>query len=329
MGKTKGEKIIHREEIRKAKEHQKMISEANRMLIPTPKQTVESLGMISFDPAGAFRMNDNRWVKVYEVAGKKVNGSGITACDLKELHGRVRFTAIFGAGVQDKLYVSLMEEGEIYGEIRKLFEADADVLSKNFVLLPLSVDETMKVIMRDKEKTFSYASMVRGKKDWKECLPDLSADTSSLKINGSYAKAMFAMQFPSILSIDSFRSIKDIGCPMYLVCDISTETESGFLQALEKKYNRRLPKDITGSFMNLSLMILFSCDSDDARKIIEKTLGTMFQRAGIALSTSFGVQEESACSMITLGLLDYCVMRNVSAEAAAMLGNLGGALCLE
>ena len=90
-----------------------------------------------------------------------------------------------------------------------------------------------------------------------------------------------------------------------------------------------MPQGVGKDYMNLSLMVLFSCDSDDARRIIEKTLSTMFQRVGISLNASFGAQDAAAFSMITLGLLDYCVMRNVSEDTAAILGGLGGVLCLE
>lgn len=64
---TQGERAIQREEKRMAREKRRRIDEANKMLIPTGDKTTKSLGLISFDPDGAFRLEENMWLKVYSV----------------------------------------------------------------------------------------------------------------------------------------------------------------------------------------------------------------------------------------------------------------------
>ena len=66
MGKNAAEKAILHEEKRLAKEKKRQIEQANKMLIPVSKKTNQSLGIISFDPEGTFRLTNNRWLRVFE-----------------------------------------------------------------------------------------------------------------------------------------------------------------------------------------------------------------------------------------------------------------------
>lgn len=36
---------------------------ANKMLIPAPKKTVQSLKLLNFDPSGTFHFAEDRWIK--------------------------------------------------------------------------------------------------------------------------------------------------------------------------------------------------------------------------------------------------------------------------
>lgn len=306
MGKTKGEKIIKREEKRQEMERRKRIQEANKMLIPTPKQTAESLGILSFDPSGAFRLAGNRWVKVYEIAEMTAKDGDLIAEAIERLNGRARITVRIGSRVSDKVFLTLMEDGEIYDVMRKAFDEDQEALSKMFSLKPLSVDETMMAVMGDGAKPFSYASMVRGKKDWKsECMPSIKAEDKTLMVNDSYGESMIFMQYPSNLSINPFCSLSNIGCLMYISLDIrGISLKQSLTQSLEQRYNRRLSAGKRDEFCNASLSIFYSCDSDDARAIIEKTILKMFSDLGFALAPAFGAQEEVAASTISLGITD-------------------------
>ena len=56
---TQGEKAILREQRRLEKEKKRRIELANKMLIPVGEKTGQSLGLISFDPSGVFRLGNN------------------------------------------------------------------------------------------------------------------------------------------------------------------------------------------------------------------------------------------------------------------------------
>ena len=305
---TKGEKIIRREEKRLEKERKRSIQEANKMLIPTPKQTQESLKILSFDPSGTFRLEKNRWIKVYEIIGENEGCDG-----LKNLNGRARITEKIEKGKPKKRYLTLMEEGEIYKEVQKDIEMDQLALEKRFLLKPLSIDETMNVVGEGR-MPFSYAAMVRGKKDWKEAvLLDVKEEKDSFKVGDLYAQSMCVLEFPSIHPSSLFCSLEEIGCSMSIVFDIqTTDLSEGFLQTLEKRYNRRLKRS-EEEMLNLSCFITYFCDSEDAREIIEKTIKRMFSRSGFTLATAYGAQRNAYESAATLGILDYSNMRNVKA----------------
>ena len=50
---------------------------ANKMLIPAPKKTVQSLKLLNFDPSGTFHFVEDRWIRIYEVYGQiKHNNDG-------------------------------------------------------------------------------------------------------------------------------------------------------------------------------------------------------------------------------------------------------------
>ena len=328
MGRTKGEKALKREEKRLLMERKRVIEEANKMLIPTPKQTAESLGILSFDPAGAFRLTGNRWVKVFEIENQKDMESDLFAEIIGVLKGRVRITARIGGKASEKCFLTLMEEGEIYGDVRKEMEMDQEALSKVFVLKPLTVDETMVETMGEGRKPFSYASMVRGKKNWKsECFPEIKADAAKMIVGDSYGESLFVMQYPSHLSINPFSSLRSIGCLIYISLDIrGVSLKQSFTQAMEQRYNRRISAGKSDDFANVSLSVFFSCDSDDARAIIEKTLITMFSNLEFALAPAFGVQKEAAESVMSLGITNYSVMRNADMEVVSNLMKYGGGL---
>lgn len=329
MGRTKGEKAIKRAEKKAEMERKRIIREANKMLIPTPKQTINSLGILSFDPSGAFRLTGNRWIRVYEIMQTQSKESDLFVEVIKGLKGRVRITAIIGGESQDKTFLTLMMEGEIYGDVRKDMEVDQETLSKIFILKPLTVDETMMAVIGDGRKPFSYASMVRGKKNWKsECFPELKEEVGSIKVNDLYGESMSIMQYPFNLSINPFRSLSDIGCLMYVTLDLKKIIfKQSITQSLEQRYNRRISAGKSGEYLNASVLIFFCCDSDDARAIIERTLITRFENCGFALAPAYGSQEKVVESVISLGITDYSVMRNVDINVVSELTVYGGGLC--
>ena len=53
----------------------------------------------------------------------------------------------------------------------------------------------------------------------------------------------------------------------------------------------------------------------------------MFSNCGFALAPVFGVQEKAAESVISFGITDYNVMRNVDMDVVSDLVMYGGGLC--
>ena len=62
---TQGERAIRQEQRRMEKEKKRRIELANKMLIPVGEKTSQSLGLLSFDPNGVFRLGNNLWLKVF------------------------------------------------------------------------------------------------------------------------------------------------------------------------------------------------------------------------------------------------------------------------
>lgn len=317
MRKTKAEKIIEKEEKHREKERRKQIELANKMLIPVPKVTSASLGLLSFDPKGVFRFSQNRWVKIFRLQETLQNEEMHLIELVKKLHAKVRITKkIHEKETQNFLTLTL--SGEIYDEVRTRILED-ETLMRHFKLLPLDVDAVMKEISKSgKQRDFSYASMVRGKMDWeKECYPLIDEKEQYFVNGGLYGECSFVLQYPKQSFIDVFSQLKEIGCPVWSAFDlqgIKEEDQNDFIRALEQKYNRRLGNGGAKEFMNTSLQILFFCDSDDARKIIEKTVFTIFSNAGFVLAPAIGAQKVSAESILSFGLTERTSMRNVEKE---------------
>ena len=147
MAKSAGERAILKEEKREEREKKRRIEQANKMLIPVSKKTNLSLGIISFDPEGTFRLTDKRWMKVFEADGDVSN----LMANMKNLLGRIRMTMHLGADSgRETCHISLMETGEIYEEVRQQMKRDEEVLRKELSLRAMSVDEVMNQI-RDRK----------------------------------------------------------------------------------------------------------------------------------------------------------------------------------
>lgn len=161
MARSAGVKAIAKEEKRMEKERKRRIEHANKMLIPVSKKTMETLGLISFDPNGVFRLTDNRWMRVFVVEGEPKALASIAA----KLSGRIRIVWHFREdGGRATCHLVLMETGEIYEEVRQLMSKDEELLKEAVRMTPLSVDEVMNQIGEKFGQSirFSYASHVRG-----------------------------------------------------------------------------------------------------------------------------------------------------------------------
>lgn len=325
MAKNAGVRAIDKEEKRLEKERKRQVELANKMLIPVSKKTSETLGLIAFDPNGVFRMMENRWMRVFKVSGNLKALASVAT----RLSGRIRIVWHLGEdGGRATCHMILMENGEIYEEVRQLMSKDEDLIKEAVSITPLNVDEVMNHISGEfgLNIRFSYASYVRGNKDWKkECFLEITEEAEKFRVGRLYGEAFYALSYPSFLKEGFIEKLKELGCQMYVSLDVnslSLDEQLDFNRAIEKRYNKRLSQTADEDYLNVSFALILLCDSDDARDIIQKTVIALANGYDIMLTPSFYEQKKVAESVISLGLLDSKIMRNVKVEVVEQL--MGG-----
>lgn len=323
-----GERAIVKEERRLEKERKRRIELANKMLIPVGGKTQESTKLLAIDPSGVFRFMGNRWMKIFEVSG----AMSVLADAVADVKGRIRITYCISEDGRESCHLTLIESGEIYEEIRQLMQEDEAVLQRYVELKPLGIDEAMNQIASNffKDIRFSYASYVRGKKDWKkECFFEAKEDITGFEVGRLVGESLSVLSYPNTMKPGIIKDLKSLGCFMYLVMDMNSLTDTehqDFKRALEKKYNRRLMATESEDYINQSLSIILLCDSLDAKKIVEETLISVFLKYGVVIAPSFHHQKCVMESALSLGLMDHKLVRNVSVTVtkACMGGEIDG-----
>ena len=325
MAKNAGVRAIAKEEKRLEKERKRQVELANKMLIPVSKKTTETLGLISFDPSGVFRLMENRWMRVFRVSGNIKALASIAP----KLSGRIRIVWHLGEdGGRATCHMILMENGEIYEEVRQLMSKDEELIRGAVNIAALNVDEVMNHISGKfgQNIRFSYASYVRGNKDWKkECFLEINEEAEKFTVGRLYGEAFYALSYPSILKEGFIESLRGLGCQMYVCLDVNsltTEEQLDFNRAIEKRYNKRLPQATDMDYLNVSLSLVIMCDSDDAREIIKKTVMALANGYDIMLTPSFYEQKKVTESVMSLALIDSKIMRNVKVDVVGSL--MGG-----
>jgi hypothetical protein len=319
-----GERAIVKEERRLEKERKRRIELANKMLIPVGGKTQESIGIIAIDPSGVFRMENSRWLKFYGISGVM---DGLVDA-IAGISGRIRITFYISENGRATCHLTLIESGEVYEEVRQKMTEDESVITKVCTLHPLSVDDAMNHIAANfyQDIRFSYASYVRGKKDWKkECFFEAKENITDFEVGRLFGESLSVVSFPSEMEEGLMKQIRSLGCAMYVSLDMNSLTEqeqSDFKRALEKKYNRRLMANEKENYINQSLSIILLCDSKDARKIVEETLISLFLKYGVVIAPSFHSQRAVVESSLSLGLVEQNFIRNVKTEVAKAL--IGG-----
>ena len=312
---TQGERAIRQEQRRMEKEKKRRIELANKMLIPVGEKTSQSLGLLSFDPSGVFRLGNNLWLKVFTIDEAKNIAEDVA----QKILGTLRMTIYLSESGKATCHLSLIEEGEIYEEVREKFAADEAWLLNAKVM---TVDDVMGSISANfyKDIRFSYASFVRGKKDWKkECFHEIEESQASFKMGRLFGESMMAISYADEIAAIDISDLSALSCPMYISYQLNSlkdEAEIYFKRYLEKHYNRKLLDMRDDSLINQSLSISFFCDSLDAREIVESTLGSYFLNKGILLVPGFGNQRTIAESSLSYGLIGYDLYRNVDIEIA-------------
>lgn len=327
MRKSAGERAILKERKKLDKKQKRQIEQANKILIPVSKKTRSSLGIISFDPEGTFRLVENRWIKVFEADGDISNLTDI----VERLSGRLRITMHLGAeGGRETCHLSLMNTGDIYEDIRVQMIQDEEILKDVILLKPMSVDAVMNQIgiYHSRDIHFSYASNVRGKKDWKkECFTEIVERETSFELSSNYGECFVALSYPDILKESFIETLAKLRSEIYICYDLnalSVEEKNDFKRVIEKRYNRRNSRLEEEDYLNVSFAFLTLCDSDDAREIVEQAVITMYANTGTMLVSNYGKQKIVAESVLSLGLIDEKTMRNTRIEIVRrMLGGKG------
>jgi hypothetical protein len=319
---TQGERAIQREEKRMAREKRRRIDEANKMLIPTGDKTTKSLGLISFDPDGAFRLEENMWLKVYSV--DSVSSKLVSIA--KKISGALRLNLSMRGGGRETCHLSIYEEGEVYEDVRERFKKDEEEIGKVISIHPMTVNEVMQGIafLNYRDVGFSYASMVRGKKDWKkECFHELSCTETDFQLGQMVGESMQALDFSDEVEPLFIEDIIGLGCDfdMTVQLDELRDEDAGYFRRyMEKQYNRRLLTKKSDD-INLSISFTFFCDSLDAKAILESTIATIFLKKGVLLVPAFNEQQIITESNLSLGLIRHDLYRNVSlCNAVNILG---------
>ena len=136
------------------------------------------------------------------------------------LRGRVRITMHKRkAGEKPTCFLTLMETGEIYEEIRKQFKGDETLLKKEDLLRQLSINEIMNQIAANFQKKlrFSYASNVRGKKDMKaECFQKVTEHTDQVLFGNRQGECFLTFSFPKEGRGSLIEKLDQLGCEYYL-----------------------------------------------------------------------------------------------------------------
>jgi len=219
---------------------------------------------------------------------------------------------------RETCHLTLIEQGEVYEEVRQKLTEDESVLQKVCSMHPLSVDEAMNHIASNfyKDIRFSYASFVRGKNNWKkECFLEVREDATGFGTGRLFGESLTVLHFPMEMKEGLLKDLKSLGCPLYFAVDMNSLTEEEqFRRALEKKYNRRLMTTENEDYINQSLSIILLCDSKDARKIVEETLISIFLKYGAIIAPSFHNQQRVMESYMSLGLLESGLIRNTKSN---------------
>lgn len=329
-------------EAKKLQKQQKKEAEArNRMLISVSKATRKSMGLLSVHPEGIFRMDGDRWIRVYRINGirkdameqEQKNGKSTAIADcLEKLHSAVRLTwKLFWDGKKEmECFLTLTGTGQVYDEVRTSIIEDERLLERFYDFAQLGIDEVLHELggINDQDD-WTYASLIRAKKDWKkEIFPKIeeSKQDEESYVDGELAGGLYVMQFPVHMDEEAISVLGKLKQPLILCMDINglrTEEQIDYRRLLEKQYNRHVTEKSMES-MNASLQMLYLADSQESLRVVRKTILLAFARSGFVLGPMDGSMKKQAESMISLGLMQHETMRDVTKEVVEQFCRYGG-----
>ena len=131
------------------------------MLKPVSRKTLNSLGVISFDPKVAvIRKTDNHWVKTYKIEGMNSDNRNEFIDELvKMLSIRSRITSNFHLAETGKLirtdYITFFLEAEIYETVKLTLDAEVEKINRILPEINL-VEISLNCFMYQVRRNFLY-----------------------------------------------------------------------------------------------------------------------------------------------------------------------------
>ena len=323
-----------REQKRLAKAHNAEIAKLNSNLIPVTKNCPAAMDVQFVDPSsGVFKKGNDKWLKVYHLSGidniSTERRKEMLDQLILDLTIRLRFTCIYDPACNtdndQRNYLSFVASGSLYLDVKKELDeneaAVSSVLSQYGMRIEaMDINAVMQSIQTNfgLDANFEYASSIRGKHNWeRQCFAPLTDKESSFSFAEQFGTCYFGVQFPSQYLGDILSRFKEMGCPLGFAVDIqplSAEVISDFNRAMETRYNRKLELSARRNLINCSFLASFLTDSEDARKIVETTLLSIFSNLGFVLAPCIGNEITVMNSILSMGVIDFHAMRNVSAD---------------
>lgn len=265
------------------------------------------------EPDGAFCFAGNEFRKIYHLGEKDDNFQPQEL--VENLNSKIRITKRFGKNKYE-VFLTLSLEGE-YEEVREKFIKDERILEKIFEIQMLSPESLIQSFY-GANKDFLHTMKKNKKGDWKsKYLPVLDCKDNYFLFDGMYGECLFVMNFPETLSAGICKALRQLECEIQTSTEISSISDielTDYNRAMEEKYHRRISNDREQKILNVSEQIVFFGDSDDARKIIENTILSIYTNRDYMISVGTGFQNEIAESVFSLGTVSFHNRRNVNAQ---------------
>ena len=330
----KQEKIEKKAERKREKEHKKEIERLNRMLKPVSKKTLESLGIISFDPKVAtIRKNDNNWVKTYKIEGMSEENrnkfiDGVT----KTLTLRARITSNFKLAESSRLvrtdYMTFFVSAEIYETVKLTLDAEVEKINsicEEVKLVEVSLNSYMNQVKRNflyDEEELNFEKMNRRKNDWKSiAFKAIKLNDDYFEVNEKVGACMQVIQYPGDIEENFLQDLLEINMPMMFTTDIqpyTPEENENYKKVIEKRFNTKVD-EFEEDFINVGLTLVFITESVEQKDGLIDAIESFFSEENMVATPVYGNTADVLESGFSYGIKDYHSMRNMHCSQVKQL----------
>jgi len=320
------EKLEKKAEKKREKEHKKEIERLNRMLKPVSKKTLESLGIISFDPKVAtIRKNDNNWVKTYKIEGMNEENRNMFIDGLvNTISLRARITSNFKLAESSRLvrtdYITFFISAEIYETVKLTLDAEVEKINaicNEINVVEVSINSYMNQIKHNfqyQEEELNFEKMNRRKNDWRvSAFKEIKLNDDCFTIDERVGACLQVIQYPGEVGRNFLQELLEINLPMMFITDIQPykdEENEDYKKLLEKKFNQNI-NDFENSYMNVGLTIVIMTDSVEQKDELIDSIETFFSEEDMVISPVYGNTADVLESSFSYGIRDYHSMRNM------------------